>query len=194
MFRSAPPVEQEKFHSSRLVPLFFQTLNAPDRAGLVFPITGNRVPYLNGGLFEPDFPGVDAVDFPAPLFAALLEFFRQYHFTIDENDPEDHEIGIDLEMLGRIFENLLEDNKDKGAYYTPKPVVQYMCQQSLIHALIVDESVPTPLPNLDYQIMQGNSLLESFRGEPLFKRALRWISWVADSHHVGIPHPRRHAR
>jgi hypothetical protein len=135
LFDHAPPAGQESFHSSRLVPLFFHTLNAPDREGLIFPITGTRVPYLNGGLFEPDFPGVEAVDFPAPLFAALLEFFRQYHFTIDENDPEDHEIGIDPEMLGRIFENLLEDNKDKGAYYTPKPVVQYMCQQSLIHAL-----------------------------------------------------------
>lgn len=135
MFHSAPPDEQQTFHSSRLVPLFFQTLNAPDREGLIFPITGTRVPYLNGGLFEPDFPGVETVDFPAPLFAALLDFFRQYHFTIDENDPEDHEIGIDPEMLGRIFENLLEDNKEKGAFYTPKPVVQEMCQQSLIHAL-----------------------------------------------------------
>jgi hypothetical protein len=279
MFQTAPPAEQGAFHSSRLVPLFFHTLNAPEREGLIFPITGTRVPYLNGGLFEPDFDGVQTVDFPAPLFAALLEFFRQYHFTIDENDPEDHEIGIDPEMLGRIFENLLEDNKDKGAYYTPKPVVQYMCQQSLIHALrgrypdeaeapaeierlvrhkepidprrnswlarhatdlsghlddlricdpaigsgafpigllqeiywtkltlnpsldrahakrgiiqhcihgvdldagaveiarlrfwlalIVDEDVPSPLPNLDYQIMQGNSLLESFEGERL---------------------------
>ncbi len=84
------------------------------------------MPYLNGGLFERDFAGVEQLDFPAPLVAALLEFFGQYHFTIDENDPE---------MLGHIFENLLEDNKDKGAYYTPKAVVQYMCQQSLIHAL-----------------------------------------------------------
>lgn len=279
MFQDAPPADQERFHSTRLVPLFFATLNRPDREGLLFPVTGNRVPYLNGGLFEPDFHGVELVDFPAPLFAALLGFFTQYHFTIDENDPEEHEIGIDPEMLGRIFENLLEDNKDKGAYYTPKPVVQYMCQQSLIHALtgryagdadapaeierlvrlkepvnamqnswlarhatelsahlddlricdpaigsgafpigllqeiywtkltlnpsldrahakrgiiqhcihgvdldagaveiarlrfwlalIVEENVPTPLPNLDYQIMQGNSLLESFEGERL---------------------------
>ena len=42
------------------------------------------------------------------------------------------EVGIDPEMLGHIFENLLEENKDKGAYYTPKPVVQFMCQQSLL--------------------------------------------------------------
>jgi hypothetical protein len=135
LFLATPPDEADRFYSRRLVPLFFETLNEPDRPGLKFKITGTRIPYLNGGLFEPDFPGAEQVDFPAPLFAALLEFFRQYHFTIDENDPEDHEIGIDPEMLGRIFENLLEDNKEKGAFYTPKPVVQEMCQRSLIQAL-----------------------------------------------------------
>lgn len=134
LFRDCPAREQESFHSRRLVPLFFDTLNR-ERKGDLFPITGTRVPYLNGGLFEKDFDGVDEIDFPAHLFGNLLEFFGQYNFTIDENDPDEHEIGIDPEMLGHIFENLLEDNKDKGAYYTPKPVVQYMCQQSLIQAL-----------------------------------------------------------
>jgi hypothetical protein len=38
-------------------------------------------------------------------------------------------------MLGHIFENLLEDNKEKGAYYTPKPIVHYMCQESIIEYL-----------------------------------------------------------
>ena len=65
----------------------------------------------------------------------LFDFFGQYNFTIDENDPNDHEVGIDPEMLGHIFENLLEDNKDKGAFYTPKVIVQYMCQESLIEYL-----------------------------------------------------------
>lgn len=277
LFKTAP--HPDRFHSERLVPLFFGTLNRPGRPHDLFPVTGTRVPYLNGGLFERDFARVGEIDFPAPLFAALLDFFGQYHFTIDENDPEDHEIGIDPEMLGHIFENLLEDNKDKGAYYTPKAVVHYMARQSLVHALaarfpadaaakdeiaafirdkdpvdpksktwiarhatalaghlddlricdpaigsgafpigllneiywaklalnpslpraeakrgiiqksihgvdldagaveiarlrfwlalIVDEPAPVPLPNLDYQIMQGNSLLESFEGEPL---------------------------
>jgi hypothetical protein len=273
--------KKDRFHSERLIPLFFDTLNNRSRPNDIFPITGTRVPYLNGGLFERDFDAVIQVDFPANLFADLLGFFGQYNFTVDENDPDDREIGIDPEMLGHIFENLLEDNKDKGAYYTPKPVVQYMCQQSLIHylrahfsaddadatgeierlirdkdpidprdtrswiprnasyidelldsvkicdpaigsgafpmgllqeiywtkltlhpgadraatkraiiqhsihgvdiddgaveiarlrcwlALIVDEEIPLPLPNLDYQIMQGNSLFESFEGEPL---------------------------
>ncbi|HRM91752.1 MAG TPA: hypothetical protein PLK68_14985, partial [Thomasclavelia ramosa] len=70
----------------------------------------------------------------------LLEFFASYNFTIDENDPDDAEIGVDPEMLGRIFENLLEDNKDKGAFYTPKEIVQYMCRQSLIAYLQTDIS------------------------------------------------------
>ena len=134
LFLTASEAEQKRFHSRRLVPLYFDTLNR-QRPDNLFEITGTRVPYLNGGLFERDFDGVEKIDFPPELFTGLLEFFGQYNFTIDENDPDDHEIGIDPEMLGQIFENLLEDNKNKGAFYTPKAVVQYMCQQSLIHAL-----------------------------------------------------------
>ena len=37
-----------------------------------------------------------------------------------------------IHKLGKIFENLLEDNKDKGAFYTHKVIVLYMCQKSLV--------------------------------------------------------------
>ena len=98
-----------------------------------------KVPYLNGGLFEHD--DYDKTNFPLPAkyMKSLLDFFASYNFTIDENDPDDAEIGVDPEMLGRIFENLLEDNKDKGAFYTPKEIVQYMCRESLIAYLQTDE-------------------------------------------------------
>lgn len=76
--------------------------------------------------------------FPANYFKELFYFLDSYNFTIDENDQEDAEIGIDPEMLGRIFENLLEDNKDKGAFYTPKEIVEYMCRESLIAYLQVN--------------------------------------------------------
>jgi type I restriction-modification system DNA methylase subunit len=91
-----------------------------------------RTPYLNGGLFERD--DTDETEFPLPAkyMQSLLDFFASYNFTIDENDPDDAEVGVDPEMLGRIFENLLEDNKDKGAFYTPKEIVSYMCRESLI--------------------------------------------------------------
>ena len=62
----------------------------------------------------------------------LFDFFNRYNFTIDENDPTDVEVSVDPEMLGKIFENLLEDNKDKGAFYTPKEIVNYMVNESLI--------------------------------------------------------------
>ncbi len=99
---------------------------------------GIKIPYLNGGLFELEATDIPKSVFPADYFADLFDFFNQYNFTIDENDPNDAEVGIDPEMLGRIFENLLEDNKDKGAFYTPKEIVQYMCRESLIAYLQTD--------------------------------------------------------
>ena len=99
-----------------------------------------KVPYLNGGLFERD--ATDETNFPLPAkyMEDMLEFFSRYNFTIDENDPNDAEVGVDPEMLGRIFENLLEDNKDKGAFYTPKEIVTYMCRESLIAYLQTDQN------------------------------------------------------
>ena len=133
----------EKFLSHCLTKLFFETLNTKrpndvfEVKGLNGKLNGSRVPYLNGGLFEPEKNKATLeIDFPADLFKELLEFFDQYNFTIDENSPDDHEVGIDPEMLGHIFENLLEDNRDKGAFYTPKEIVQYMCKESLIQYLL----------------------------------------------------------
>lgn len=127
--------DKEHFYSKCLTALFFNTLNEPDRMNNVFAITNNRVPYLNGGLFDNDQPHTDGINFPANYFQELLEFFEQYNFTIDENSPDEQEVGIDPEMLGHIFENLLEENREKGAFYTPKEIVHYMCQESLVQYL-----------------------------------------------------------
>lgn len=133
---------KEQFHSQCLTKLFFETLNTkrPNGGfyidGLDGELNGSHVPYLNGGLFEPEKNKTTLkVDFPVHYFEELLAFFEQYNFTIDENSPDDHEVGIDPEMLGHIFENLLEENRAKGAFYTPKEIVQYMCQESLIQYL-----------------------------------------------------------
>ena len=271
---------------SVLEPLFFGILNTkPTEREALFTEYGwdksllaewKDIPYLNGGLFERDEEDEPESRFPAEYFKRLFQFFSEYNFTIDENDPNDAEVGVDPEMLGKIFENLLEDNKDKGAFYTPKEIVRYMCQESLIAyletntsvakdkirqfvlspeegvadipenkkpklltaleevkicdpaigsgafpmgllnellhcrevlsgehydraeikksiiqnniygvdiekgavdiarlrfwlSIVVDEETPSPLPNLDYKIMQGNSLIESFMGVDLSK-------------------------
>ena len=119
--------DKDHFIDKVLEPLF-NDLNSENEKKL----PQYRTPYLNGGLFEQEF--ADEMDFPLPekYMKSLLDFFASYNFTIDENDPDDAEVGVDPEMLGRIFENLLEDNKDKGAFYTPKEIVSYMCRESLI--------------------------------------------------------------
>lgn len=122
-----------------------------------------KVPYLNGGLFERDALDEIATKFPSEYFENLLEFLHQYNFTIDENDPDDAQVGVDPEMLGRIFENLLEDNKDKGAYYTPKEIVRYMCRQLLVAYLVTDiedeskkQQVADFVRNYDVELLGGN--------------------------------------
>ncbi|MBP3833595.1 MAG: Eco57I restriction-modification methylase domain-containing protein [Bacteroidaceae bacterium] len=123
----------DRLLSDVLEPLFFNTLNERRGNDLADSRLGKniKIPYLNGGLFDKDELDKKDIDFPYDYFKELMDFFAMYNFTIDENDPEDSEIGIDPEMLGHIFENLLEDNKDKGAFYTPKEIVQYMSQESV---------------------------------------------------------------
>jgi len=123
--------------SDVLEPLFFNTLNERRTNDIADSRLGEniKIPYLNGGLFDKDDLDKKDIDFPYDYFKELMDFFAMYNFTIDENDPEDSEIGIDPEMLGHIFENLLEDNKDKGAFYTPKEIVQYMSQESVAQYL-----------------------------------------------------------
>lgn len=114
--------------------LFFNTLNKKREGDIADIRLGEhiKIPYLNGGLFEKDNIDRLNIDFPYSYFKELMDFFSMYNFTVDENDPDDSEVGIDPEMLGHIFENLLEDNKDKGAFYTPKEIVQYMCKESVL--------------------------------------------------------------
>ena len=138
LFEHASEEQKADYLDAVLEPLFAEGLDKPcdgclydTKVALPYGSVV-KVPYLNGGLFERDTLDEIGTRFPADYFASLLEFLYQYNFTIDENDPNDAEVGVDPEMLGRIFENLLEDNKDKGAYYTPKEIVRYMCRESLV--------------------------------------------------------------
>ncbi len=150
LFENASDWQKDDFLDCVLEPLFSEALDTDRGKKSIFdtdvPIMGStrmRIPYLNGGLFEKDECDKKDIQFPSELFQSLFDFLSQYNFTIDENDPDDAQVGVDPEMLGRIFENLLEDNKDKGAFYTPKEIVRYMCRQSLIAYLntnITDEA------------------------------------------------------
>ena len=145
LFENASDKQKDNFLDDVLYGLFVKglDLNRSDKGDIydtmVKGFRNCRIPYLNGGLFERDEQDDNSTVFPAEYFHSLLTMLSQYNFTIDENDPNDAEVGVDPEMLGRIFENLLEDNKDKGAFYTPKEIVQYMCRESLIAYLQTDQ-------------------------------------------------------
>ena len=133
---------QDDFLEQVLEPLFFGIFNTENaNREQLFKTKGwdmglledwKELPYLNGGLFERDAVDEQNITLPASLFEDLFSFMASYNFTVDENDPDDAEVGVDPEMLGKIFESLLEDNKAKGAFYTPKEIVRYMCKESLI--------------------------------------------------------------
>ena len=139
--------DKDNFIDGFLEPLFNDlNTNRQENGDLASSKVGNgiKIPFLNGGLFQLDEEDCSSIRLPQHLLGDVLDFFERYNFTIDENDPNDAQVGVDPEMLGRVFENLLEDNKDKGAFYTPKEIVQYMCQESLIAYLqtgVEDETI-----------------------------------------------------
>ena len=165
--------------SDVLEPLFFKTLNEKRNGDIADSKLGEniKIPYLNGGLFDKDRIDELDIDFPYAYFKDLMEFFSQYNFTIDENDPDDSEVGIDPEMLGHIFENLLEDNKDKGAFYTPKEIVQYMCRQSVIQYLKTHEPSERYAEPIEQLINDGvvNPILQSKSVATRFTQLLKEV-------------------
>ncbi len=91
-----------------------------------------KVPFLNGGLFEmQEYDQCGAVDIPNTEFAKILNLFERYNFTVSESTPLDIEVAVDPEMLGKVFEELVTGRHDTGSYYTPRPVVSFMCRESL---------------------------------------------------------------
>lgn len=145
------------FFDDYLEPLFYNALNVNRGEQGYDPILHCRIPFLSGGLFEPiDGYEWEYNDFGIPneLFSnrinnnprtgdGILDIFDRYNFTMSEDEPLEREVAIDPEMLGKVFENLLDvnDRKSKGAFYTPREIVHYMCQESLINYLTKEINV-----------------------------------------------------
>ncbi len=146
----------KNFFKDYLEPFFYEALNTK-RRNHYYHKFNCKIPFLNGGLFEPleGYHWQD-VDFQIPneLFSneaekgrdadGILDVFERFNFTMNEDEPLEKEVAVDPEMLGKIFENLLEvsDRKSKGAFYTPREIVHYMCQESLINYLVNEVNVP----------------------------------------------------
>ncbi len=130
--------DHDNFYRDRLTFLFFEGLNNPDsrdvRGGVDFLI--GEVPFLNGGLFEKSNldKTVERERIPVPddaIRPLMTDLFDQFNFTVMESTPFDIEVAVDPEMLGKVFEELVTGRHDSGAYYTPRPVVSFMCREAL---------------------------------------------------------------
>ena len=154
-------VPYENFFDDILEPLFYEAL-AKRRDGDYYSRFGVRIPFLNGGLFEP-LHGYDWVKthicIDNKIFEKIiLETFEQYNFTIKEDEPLEREVAVDPEMLGKVFEKLLSerDRGEKGAFYTPRAIVHYICQESLLRYL--EKHTTIPHDDLDLFIRKGDEM------------------------------------
>ena len=147
----------QNFFNDILEPLFYEAL-AIERTDDFYSRFNCKIPFLNGGLFDPinnyDWIHTDIL-LSNELFSnntktkegdigtGILDIFDRYNFTVKEDEPLEKEVAVDPEMLGKVFENLLEvkDRKSKGTYYTPREIVHYMCQQSLINYLKTETKI-----------------------------------------------------
>ena len=169
----------KNFFDDILEPLFYKAL-AQDRGNdSIYPELNNcRMPFLNGGLFEP-MNGYSwettHIRLPDELFSnetttkegdigdGILDVFDRYNFTVNESYPLEQEVAVDPEMLGKVFENLLDvkDRKSKGAFYTPREIVHYMCQESLVNYLETKIGGLIPLIDIKLFIYRGSQIIEN---------------------------------
>ena len=169
----------QNFFDDVLEPLFYEALAQDRGVEAIYPRLNNcRMPFLNGGLFEP-MNGYSwettEIRLPDELFSntnttaegdigdGILDIFDRYNFTVNENEPLEKEVAVDPEMLGKVFENLLEvkDRKSKGAFYTPREIVHFMCQESLINYLNNHTNGEVPHEDIQALIRNGSQIIQN---------------------------------
>ncbi|BDZ71426.1 Eco57I restriction-modification methylase domain-containing protein [Methanobacterium petrolearium] len=138
-------IEYDNFFNDVLEHLFYDALSSKHDEDYYNKFEC-KIPFLNGGLFEPindyDWRTTD-IQLKNDIFEEILDTFDLYNFTVKEDEPLEKEVAVDPEMLGKVFENLLEieDRKSKGAFYTPREIVHYMCQESLVSYLNTNSDI-----------------------------------------------------
>lgn len=126
------------FHRVALHPLCFGALNQPVARRSPAVRALGRLPFLNGGLFEPTplerraGPGVWGNTLWRAAFDGL---FERFHFTARESDSESR---VAPDMLGRVFEGVMEpgERRSSGSYYTPNALVRDVVRAALTAALV----------------------------------------------------------
>jgi len=188
-------IQYKNFFNDILEPLFYEALNRK-RENDFYEKFNCRIPFLNGGLFEPiggyDWENVDIL-LPNELFSnkdgtfegnGILDIFDLFNFTVKEDEPLEKEVAVDPELLGKLYEKFnairpdnfyeykealsggkksLEKkfNKKFGVYYTPREIVHYMCQESLIYYLSSELEGKVEKGDIEEFIKSGEQFIEN---------------------------------
>ena len=136
------------YYSRFLHPLFVRLSTEIEEAASVL----GDLPFLNGGLFDDEYGGQQRQDkllrrtrmkVSNRVFKRVFDdVLEKYNFTVREDTPLNQDVSIDPEMLGKIFESLVlqleqsdtggkTSRHDTGSYYTPRPIVHYLCREAL---------------------------------------------------------------
>jgi len=159
----------------------FQNFFRPEKAEEFLDLTKKTIPFVNGGLFtchDYIFAGRDSITnkknasknyiidgfsernghrarISDDVVFELIDLFKDFVFTIEESTPTEQDIALDPELLGTVFEQLIDfynpetkgsARNSTGSFYTPREIVDYMCCESL------KESLKTRFPKLHTQI------------------------------------------
>ncbi|RLA87593.1 MAG: hypothetical protein DRG58_10350 [Deltaproteobacteria bacterium] len=138
----------DTFFSHWLAVLFFEAFNNKFSPPRHLPSQIREAlqiaPYLNGGLFTRNRLDDKSFTISDRLFRQVFNFFEGYNFTISENSPLDQEVAVDPEMIGKVYESLvnvspdLDTRGEAGIFYTPRTEIDLMCRLALVDRLAND--------------------------------------------------------
>src|SRR5579859_2246919 len=139
--------QKDAFFKYWLQVLFFEVFNKRFPYGRShFPQKINDIlaqpPYLNGGLFtKNDLDREHTFTITDGRFQQVFDFLQGYNFTIAEDSPLDQEVSVDPEMIGKVYESLVnvsdgvDERSDAGVFYTPRAEIDLMCRLTLVDYL-----------------------------------------------------------
>jgi len=188
--QSSPPgCIIKKVYAAGCSVLFFEAFNNKFHGGhRHFPDAIRNAlqvaPYLNGGLFaENDLDRRDNFSVTDARFRQVFTFLERYNFTIAEDSPIDQEVAVDPEMIGKVYESLVNvseeatERGEAGIFYTPRTEIDLMCRLSLVDNLA--NNLGAEHKNLFYEAVFALEQQEKDDADKALQKAGLWPK-VAD--------------
>lgn len=151
-------------------------------------------PFLNGGLFQENrLDKQFSFSIGDSRFAQVLTFLERYNFTIAEDSPLDQEVAVDPEMIGKVYESLVnvsteaDERGDAGIFYTPRTEIDLMCRLALVDNLA--NHIGEGHKNLFYELVFALELDEKAAADQAVRKVQLWPSVEAHLNEITVLDP-----